>query len=79
MPYTFSFRDITRICLALGMQRIGTTSMWRGLGRDRVFRWMVMHSHGQGRPVAPATARAIAKQLRFASVEAMYLFLKELK
>lgn len=78
MPYMFTFGDIIDICRALGMRNTGKGPIWKGLGRDGVFRRLCLHSHGPGRPVATGTVRAFARQLGFQTLKDMYLFLKSL-
>lgn len=79
MGYTFTFGDIEKICRALGMAPVSKTSrVWRGTGRDGKFRQTLIHSHGGGHCVATGTAKAIARQLLFGTVEDMYLFLQAL-
>lgn len=76
MGYTFTFDDIERICRRLHMEpaRKGSRT-WRGVGPDGKFRQTYIHPHGRGQGVASGAAKAIAKQLGFASVEEMYRFL----
>ena len=76
MGYTFTFDDIIPICQRLGMKPVRKGSRtWRGVGPDGKLRQTYIHPHGQGRLVASGTAKAIAKQLGFGSVEEMYRFL----
>lgn len=79
MGYTFTFGDIEKICRALNMQPAKKGSqIWRGIGPDGLFRQTRIDSHGPGRLVASGTAKAMARQLGFASVEDMYRFLQQL-
>lgn len=79
MGYTFTFGDIERICLSFSMEPAKKGSQWwRGVGPDGGYRQTRIDSHGSGRPIAAGTAKAIARQLSFDSVEAMHRYLKSL-
>lgn len=79
MGYTFTFGDIERICRALGMSPAKKGSqIWRGVGTDGVFRQTRIDSHGDGVVVATGTARRMAGQLGFTSLEDMSAFLRRL-
>lgn len=79
MGYAFTFGDIERICRALGLKPAKKGSnIWRGLGADGRFRQTRIDSHGPSRPVASGTAKAIARQLGFETVDALYRFLRDL-
>lgn len=79
MGYTFTFRDIEKICRSLGMEPAKKgSSFWRGIGPDGQFRQTKIDSHGPGKPLKTGTVRAIARQLGFADVQAMYEYLQNL-
>lgn len=79
MGYTFTFGDIEKICRALRMAPAKKGSqVWRGTGLDGKYRQTRIDSHGAGKAVAAGTAKAIARQLLFGSVEEMYRYLQTL-
>lgn len=78
MGYTFTFGDIERICRSLGWVEIPGRRIWRYAGRDSASRQLSFHSHGAGRPVAPGTAKSMARELGFRTLEEMAEYLKRL-
>jgi hypothetical protein len=79
MGDTFTFCDIERVCIALGMSPIKPGSkVWRGLGFDGRYRQTQVHSHGAGRSVATGTAKKLARDLHFRTLDEMAEYLRKL-
>lgn len=78
MGVRFTAGDIRKIFEALGMRKRKGSNIYIGRGPDGVLRRSALHSHGDGMPIKAGTAKAIAKQLGFNTVEEMYEFLQKL-
>ncbi len=76
MGYTFSWDDIEKICRKLGMKRQGKTAVWKGDGLDGVKRSCIIHAKHKGNVGSGLAQKIAIKELKFASVEEMYRFLK---
>jgi len=76
MGYTFTWDDIEQICLKLGMKRQGKTSVWKGIGPDGIKRTCIIHAKYKGNVGSGLIQKIATKELKFASVEEMYYFLK---
>ncbi len=79
MGYTFTFGDIERICRSLNMHPAKAGSqVWHGVGPDGLYRRTRIDSHGSGKRLAYGTAKAVARQLLFDTVEDMRRYLDSL-
>lgn len=79
MGYTFTFGDIEKICHSLKMEPAKKGSLiWRGLGPDGKFRMTRIDSHRSGKALATGTAKRVAVQLGFNTVEEMHQYLRNL-
>lgn len=43
MGYSFTWKDIQKICTSLGMERQGRTNIWKGKGGDGIKRAATIH------------------------------------
>jgi hypothetical protein len=77
MGYTFTWKDIEKICRKLGMERQGKSSVWTGVGPDGKIRTTTIHSKHTGNVGSGLVNEIAKKQLYFNSVEEMYKFLKD--
>jgi hypothetical protein len=78
MGYSFTWKDIQKICTGLGMERQGKTNIWKGVGGDGIKRAATIHPDHKG-TLGPGLACRIAKeQLKFQSIEDMYRYLQNL-
>lgn len=76
MGYTFSWDDIEQICRRLGMMRQGKSAVWKGTGPDGIKRTCIIHAKHKGNVGSGLVQKIATKELKFASVEEMYHFLK---
>lgn len=77
MGYTFTWKDIEKICRKLGMGRQGKSSVWTGIGPGGKLRTTTIHSKHKGTIGAGLVSKIAKEQLYFESVEEMYKFIKE--
>ncbi|KUO75481.1 MAG: hypothetical protein APF77_22720 [Clostridia bacterium BRH_c25] len=67
---TTSFRDLERVCKALGLKGIPKTNgvLWKGYVKDKFVKIMI-HKHNGGKDVPTGTFNSYVKELGFSTVQ----------
>ena len=79
MP-TDSFRNLEKVCIALGLERKETKYgfIYTGKGKNGEFARLSIHAHAMGRDIATGTFSQYVKDLGFNNQEDYFKFLKTL-
>lgn len=72
MGYSFTWKDIQKICTGLGMERQGKTNIWKGAGGDGIKRVATIHPRPQ-RDIGTRTGLSDCKRTIEISVHRRYV------